>query len=133
MKVTSQDYMIIRINKNSYPTLVARPEHGLLLCCARTDAAPDRVREFAARKIDWEYLFLLARRHAVVPLLYLQLERHASDLVPAETLRLLKQHYLENSARNTILTAELCRLIELFASSGIEAIPYKGPLLGRVA
>src|SRR5687768_2577942 len=117
----------------SYPSLVARPEHGLLLCCAGTDAAPARVREFAAGKIDWEYLFLLARRHAVLPLLYLQLERHASELVPPDSLRLLKQHYLENSARNTILTAELCRLIEMFARSGIEAIPYKGPLLSLIA
>ena len=84
-------------------------------------------------EVDWEYLFLLARRHSVVPLLYLQLEQHASDLVPAEKLSQLKKHYLENSARNTILTAELCRLITLFADSGIEAIPYKGPVLALFA
>jgi hypothetical protein len=91
------------------------------------------MRELAKKDVDWEYLFLLARRHSVVPLLYLQLERHASDLVPAEKLSQLKKQYLDNSARNTILTAELCRLITLFASSGIEAIPYKGPVLARFA
>jgi hypothetical protein len=107
----------------------------LLLCCARTRAnerVVARTRELAA-EVDWEYLFLLARRHSVVPLLYLQLERHASDLVPYEKLSQLKKHYLENSARNTILTAELCRLITLFANSGIEAIPYKGPVLALFA
>ena len=111
-------------------------EDHLLLCCARTNATPDvvaRLREFAAKKIDWDYLFLLARRHSVVPLLYLQLHQHASDLVPEEQLQKLKQHYLENSARNTVLTAELCRLIGLFAGSGIEAIPYKGPVLSLFA
>src|SRR5215208_6688504 len=108
-------------------------EHKLLLCCARTNAAPARLRELATEKIDWEYLFLLARRHAVVPLLYIQLARHASDLVPDEILRQLKKHYLENAARNTVLTAELCRLIALFAGSGIEAIPYKGPVLALFA
>ena len=120
----------------SYSSLVARSEHELLLCCARTHAASHvvvRLRELAASKIDWEYLFLLARRHAVLPLLYLQLDRHASDLIPPEHLRKLKQHYLENSARNTVLTAELCRLISLFAEAGIETIPYKGPVLGIVA
>ena len=78
-------------------------------------------------------LFLLARRHSIVPLVYLQLERHASDLVPPQILSKLKQHYLENSARNTVLTAELCRLIDLFRDAGIEAIPYKGPVLALFA
>jgi hypothetical protein len=91
------------------------------------------VREIAATKINWEYLFLLARRHSIVPLLYLQLDRHASDLVPSDHLAQLKKHYLENAARNTIFTAELCRLITSFANSGIDAIPYKGPVLARFA
>ncbi len=108
-------------------------EQELLLCCARTNAARARVREVAAGEVDWEYLFLLARRHAVVPLLYLQLQRHASDLVPHEHLQQLKKHYLENAARNTVLTAELCRLITLLAERGIDAIPYKGPVLALFA
>jgi hypothetical protein len=111
-------------------------ERELLLCCARTAASPEivaRLRELAAKNVDWEYLFLLARRHAVMPLLYLQLERHASDLLPQEYLRKLKDHYFENSARNTLLTAELCKLIDLFAAAGIEAIPYKGPALALFA
>src|ERR1051325_1367232 len=97
-------------------------EVELLLCCVRT-AAKDRVvarlRELAATEIDWEYFFQLARRHSVVPLVYLQLERHAPDLTPPDVLANLKKHYLENAARNTVLTAELCRLLERFAAGGI--------------
>lgn len=92
-----------------------------------------RLRELAATEIDWEYLFLIARRHAVVPLVYLQLDRHAADLVPYDHLGQLKKHYLENVARNTVLTAELCHLITRFAESGIEAIAYKGPVLAQFA
>ena len=111
-------------------------ENEFLLCCARTTAAPHiraRLRELAAKSIDWEYLFLLARRHAVVPLIYRQLEKNASDLVPEEHLRKLKQNFQENSARNTVLAAELGRLVGLFADFGIEAIPYKGPVLSLFA
>jgi putative nucleotidyltransferase-like protein len=93
---------------------------ALLLSCARTQAG----------EVDWEYLFQLARRHSIVPLVYVQLQ-HA--LVPPEILAKFKQHYIENSARNTILAAELCRLINLFREEGIESIAYKGPLLGVVA
>jgi hypothetical protein len=112
--------------------MAERAENELLLCCARTKAAPEvvaRVRELASENVDWEYLFLIARRHAVLPLLYKQLDQHAAGLVPQDHLARLKKHYLENSARNTLLTAELCRLIALFAAEGIDAIPYKGPLL----
>ena len=116
--------------------LHVNPVNELLLLCARTTAAPhvvEHLRELAATESNWEYLFLLARRHAVVPLLYVQLEQHAKDLVPSDFLRNLKKHYLENAARNTVLTAELCRLLALFADAGIETIPYKGPVLGLFA
>ena len=115
---------------------IDRPEHGLLLCCVRTNPSPqvvDRLRQFAATSIDWDYLFELARRHSVVPLLYRQLQTQASELVPPATLQRLKLQYQENSARNAVLSAELCRLVNLLAEAGIEAIPYKGPLLGLIA
>ncbi len=83
--------------------------------------------------VDWDYLFQLARRHSIVPLVYVQLERHAADVVPEQVLVKFKQNYFENAARNTLLTAELCRLINLFSDEGIEAIPYKGPVLGLFA
>src|ERR1041385_741670 len=84
----------------------------------------------AAGEVDWDYLFQLARRHSIVPLVYVQLDH---ELVPAEVLAKFKQHYIENSARNTVLTAELCRLINLFRDEGIEAIAYKGPVLALFA
>ena len=113
-----------------------RPENELLLCAARTEASPElaaKIRALAAAEIDWDYLFQLARRHATIPLLYVQLSRESADLIPPSDLAKLKLNYQENSARNTILTAELCRLIELLAKQGIDAFPYKGPALALFA
>jgi hypothetical protein len=113
-----------------------RPENQLLLCCARTKASPElaaKIRTLAASDVDWNYLALLARRHSIIPLLYRQLERHASELVPSTFLSKLKLQYQENSARNIILTEELSRLIKLFTGAGIETIPYKGPILALFA
>ncbi len=93
----------------------------LLLRCARTKPA----RDIDLTNIDLEYFFLLARRHAVVPLVYRQLK---DQLPPA-----FKQYYFENSARNVVLTDELCRIVKLFTDAGIEAIPYKGPILALFA
>ena len=111
-------------------------ERELLLCCARTEASPEiaaKIRALAASDVDWDYLALLARRHSIIPLLYLQLERQSADLIPPAFLSTLKLQYQENSARNIILTAELCRLIDLFREHGIETIPYKGPALALFA
>lgn len=97
----------------------------LLLSCARTKPAP----QIRVENIDWNYFFQLARRHAIVPLVYRQLK----NVLPPADLAPFKKHYQENAARNVVLTAELCRIIKLFASEGIDAIPYKGPLLSLIA
>jgi hypothetical protein len=111
-------------------------ENELLLWCARTEASPElaaRIRTLSASNLDWNYLAQLARRHSITPLLYRQLERHASELAPSTHLAKLKLEYQANSARNIILTEELSRLIKLFSDAGIETIPYKGPVLALYA
>jgi hypothetical protein len=112
-------------------------ERELLLCCARTKASAQiatRIRALATdNELDWDYLFQLAHRHAVIPLLYRQLAREGADLIPPSFLAELKTQYQQNYARNIILTDELCRVIDIFKEAGIEAIPYKGPALAQFA
>src|SRR5215510_3625505 len=116
--------------------ITSRPEHEALLCClhasinAETEA---RLRDLVVTDFAWEYLFQLARRHSVVPLTSARLQQYASDLIPTAELQRLKKHYQENTARNLVLTAELVRVVELLANSGIEAVPYKGPALALFA
>jgi len=113
-----------------------RPEHELLLCCARTECdteVANRLRVLAGASIDWDYLFHLARRHSILPLIYRQLQTHASDLVPDDRLVQLKQSYQENVARNLVLTSELMTLLRTFGDAGIESVPFKGPALALIA
>jgi len=115
---------------------IDRPEHELLLCCARTECdteVANRLRVLAGASIDWDYLFRLAQRHSVLPLVYQQLKRHASDLVPVDHLVQFKQSYQENVARNLVLTSELMTLLRTFANAGIESVPFKGPALALIA
>lgn len=113
-----------------------RLEHELLLCCARTECdteVANRLRVLAGASIDWDYVFQLARRHSVLPLIYRQLQTHASDLVPDDRLVQLKQSYQENVARNLVLTSELMTLLRTFGDAGIESVPFKGPALALIA
>ena len=115
---------------------IDRPEHELLLCCARTECdteVANRLQVLAGAAIDWDYLFRLAQRHSVLPLIYRQLQTHASDLVPKDHLVQFKQSYQENVARNLVLTSELMTLLRTFANAGIESVPFKGPALSLIA
>lgn len=115
---------------------IDRAEHELLLCCVRPhidSRVSDRIRSLVAQDLDWDYLFLLARRHSVVALLYHGLQETAPDLVPAEPHQRLRKYFQDNAARNVVLNAELCRLLKMLGDNGIEAIPYKGPVLALFA
>ena len=114
----------------------SRPEHELLLCCTRTRCAQEvaqRLRTLAAQSIDWNYLFQLARRHSILPIVFRQLQTHAADLVPDEQLVKFKNSYQENVARNLLLSSELSTLMRSFTDAGIESLPFKGPALALTA
>jgi hypothetical protein len=98
--------------------MLGRPEHELLLCCVgpvESKELADRIRHLASGDLDWDYLFRLARRHAVVSLVFNRLQLSSVDVVPANHLVKFRQYFQENAARNVLLTAELCRLIKVLA------------------
>lgn len=112
------------------PTI--RPEHELLLCCARTEldaGRADRVKELARDELDWDYLLRAARRHQIRPLLYRHLNATCPEAVPEARLSQLRDGFQETARRNLHVTAELSRMMKLFEAHGVAAVPFKGPLL----
>lgn len=116
----------------------ALTENELVLLCSRTQAdRKTRTRIEAITNspagVDWDYVYRLARRHSVLPLIYLQLSAGVESNVPPDQLSRFKKNYQDNAARNLFLTGELCRILQTFAAAGIEAVPYKGPALAVYA
>ena len=116
----------------------ARVEDELVLLCSRAKVHAESSARIKAisdspENVDWDYVYRLARRHAVLPLVYSQLNNLAAGKVPQNQFARLKENYNKNAARNVLLTAELCRILEAFAAAGIEAVPYKGPALAVYA
>ncbi|HEX8150276.1 MAG TPA: nucleotidyltransferase family protein [Pyrinomonadaceae bacterium] len=112
----------------------ARPEHELLLLCAHRGSPPqvrERVVELSRADIAWDYLFLLARRHAVLPLLYRGLE--GVEGVPEDFRAKLREEFRRNATRNTLLAGELARLARTFEAEGLPLLAYKGPALAQQA
>src|SRR5437867_6232608 len=112
--------------------VAARPEHELLIYSARVcmdSERAERIGVLLQQDIDWAYLFLMARSHGMMPLLYWHLNATCPDAVPTASMDYLRDYFHENAQRNLYLTGELRRLLKLFEAQGISAIPYKGPVL----
>ena len=105
-------------------------EAELLLHCARVQVDPkraERIGELVRQKLHWDSLLSRAQRNGLLPLLSFHLKRICAPDVPPERLQYLQTYFQSNSALNLLLTAELVKLLDLFAAKGICAVPYKGP------
>jgi hypothetical protein len=104
--------------EESHRIISSSAEAELLVHCARLEVDPARAEQIqtllSSRKVDWTKLLSLAQRHALIPLLYCQLNRVAAEQVPPERLRELRVRYHNNSALNVLLTGEMVSLLELF-------------------
>jgi hypothetical protein len=113
----------------------SRVEHEVLRLTARTrhDAASDaRLRQLWHPGIDWAYLLETAVSQGTVCLLHTHLDRlvASGDLtMPAEVLAELRSRHEGVAVRNLRLDAELRVLLREFERTGVEVLPYKGPVL----
>jgi ubiquinone/menaquinone biosynthesis C-methylase UbiE len=109
-----------------------RPEHRLLLCCARTHIPDDLLPEIRALvhgALDWTELVKSALDHGVAPLLCDALERISAEAIPEELRQALRTHASDNLERNQRLLQELFAITDALAAHGIESTPFKGPTL----
>ena len=109
-----------------------RPEVALLLCCARTNPSREiveQIRGLLHSTMDWTYLLRMASGHGLTPLLYFNLKNNSPDLVPAPISDQLHVQFLANAGRNMFLAEELLKILALFETNAIPAIPHKGPVL----
>jgi hypothetical protein len=112
------------------------PEKRLLVSCARTRIAPEvaeRIREIVAEPLDWDFVLSEATENSVAPLLEMNLRTVVPGAAPVAAMERLKITCRANTVRCLFLAAELHKILELFRTAGILAIPYKGPVLAEQA
>ena len=108
------------------------PEVELLLCCAHSrldQQKSERVEQLITAGLDWDYLWEIAEKHRIAPLLYWHLHKICPQAVPQASLVQLQQYYQEILSRNEFLTQELLKLLHLCEENQISALPFKGPVL----
>jgi hypothetical protein len=124
----------IRLHKDKLEDSGPRtdPEKELLLLCTRTTVDADtaaRIKIRLRNEINWPALFETALRHGVMPLLYRSLNNTCPDGIPKVFLGRLRDAFYANAAHNAVFSGELLKILRLFETNGIFAVPFKGPAL----
>ena len=112
------------------------PEKQLLVLCARTRISAENAAEITAllsRSLDWDLFASESLENSVTPLVIRTLRAHGWSAVPAEWQARFNDMERKIAMRGMMLTAELLRLLDAFATRGVRAIPYKGPVLAAQA
>ena len=118
------------MQENSFKT---SNEVKILLLCARTQGP--EIREEVSKllhDVNWDYVTLKASQQMVTQLLYWNLKEFPED-IPEPVLNDLKKSFDANVQRNLFLFGELLKILKLFESEDINAVPYKGPVLAEYA
>jgi hypothetical protein len=106
------------------------PEQEILLWAIRVDHTKNqRISEIFRSGVDWVYLRETAIQHGIVPLLYKRLKGEMADLVPLDELSELRTFFVANAIKNIRMTQHLLKVLHLLMDSGVEVMPFKGPVL----
>jgi putative nucleotidyltransferase-like protein len=116
----------------SAPVRDIRGNFDLLLeYCAVAIGTADRIQSRRLHDVDWEAFADLAERHDVLPLVYRSLHREPNG-APHKVLEAFRRRYERNARKNLRLAFELTRILECLSACGVDAIPYKGPVLAEI-
>jgi hypothetical protein len=107
------------------------PTDRVLVQACRAAIADVPLSSEAADAIeDWDRLLAQANLHAVAPLVHGWLSRLRVDLPPEPSLA-LREAVLANGRHNLLRVAELLDLLDGLTAVGVDALPFKGPVLAQ--
>jgi hypothetical protein len=109
-----------------------RPEAEIVLLCSRSRLSTDqidRVSSMLAQEPDTEYIFSLAHRNGVLPLVCNNLLENFRYELTEETRAMAGELCRQHALRNLSMTGKLLEILRMFESEGIASVPFKGPTL----
>jgi hypothetical protein len=108
-------------------------EEEFILCHARaamSGPARARIDRLTATPIKWGRIDELAAAHHLRRLLHRHLKHDKlRPTIPPNVWRTIESHAIAVTAKNSLRSHELIRIIKLLRNENIPALPFKGPIL----
>lgn len=110
-------------------------EYKLLIDCCQNQLDTSAIQTALSCYSDKNYQNIrrLSHKHGIYPLLYKTVRFLHPGSLSAETDTLFKQHNMAITQHNMLMSAELLQLMHLFEVNNIDAMAFKGPVLGELA
>uniref|UniRef100_B8HPX3 Nucleotidyltransferase family protein n=1 Tax=Cyanothece sp. (strain PCC 7425 / ATCC 29141) TaxID=395961 RepID=B8HPX3_CYAP4 len=108
----------------------------ILLACLRLYLGTitiDEVTGLLSKSIDWKTLIQTSIAQGVMPILYESLKTIEQKYVPRSVMVQLQTLNRMNGLNNLSRVQELLKILLVLEKEGIEAIPFKGPILASCA
>lgn len=109
-------------------------ETELLVLCSRKTidhAVKKRIENLVDKPVNWECVLQMSVKHKTYPLVHATLEAVCPDSVPVDVMTRLGSWCVRNGARNMVLCRALEMVLDLLTNNGIQALPFKGPVLAE--
>ena len=104
-----------------------------MCACVSPFSSAESARQALARHFDWDVLLELAEGHSVQGILAKRLQDLQFEGVPAASREKLQARMRAQHLFTLSMTAELFRVLDDFAATGIEVLVIKGPVTSVVA
>ncbi len=114
---------------NTTETCSPGAEWPILLELASPTPDAGRLAGSLRGAVDWSALLTLAEDHGLLALAAMRLRDCQESTVPSPIRQKLREWQRAHTLSTLSMTAELFRLLERFAASGIETLAIKGPVL----
>lgn len=98
----------------------------------RRECDAETLGGLVAKVRRWEETIDGAQDHGVLPMLYSCLSAN-TVVVPAKAMEYARKKFERNAFHCLANAAELLEVLEVFGNAGIEAMPFKGVVLGATA
>lgn len=92
-----------------------------------------QVRALAESQPDWSALLGVAADHSLTPLVCGLLLTLPGGALPEKWRDRFRQEFVRNARWNLLLMAELIRALQALERGGVQAVPFKGPVLAQQA
>ncbi|WP_226667517.1 nucleotidyltransferase family protein [Metabacillus litoralis] len=83
------------------------------------------------RGIDWDLFIKLSKHHRIYPILYKNLKKFNSDLIPPYVYKFLSVEYKRNTFKMLHLCAEIEYINKCFSEADIQLLFLKGPIIAH--